>query len=32
MKTQEGARLAAQRHAFMEQFLDQFKAEWEGKA
>jgi hypothetical protein len=31
MKT-EGRRLAAARHAFMEQYLDQFQAEWRGAA
>jgi len=31
MNTSAGKRLAAERHAFLEQFLDQFFAEWEGK-
>jgi len=31
MNTTAGKRLAAERHAFLEQFLDQFFAEWEGK-
>jgi uncharacterized protein len=30
MNTAAGQRLAAARHAFLEQFLDQFFAEWEG--
>jgi uncharacterized protein len=32
MKTAEGRRLAAARHAFMQQYLDQFHAEWTGAA
>ncbi|WIA41116.1 hypothetical protein OEZ86_004744 [Tetradesmus obliquus] len=32
MKTASGRQLAQQRHAFMEQYLQQFVAEWEGKA
>lgn len=32
MKTKAGAAIAQQRHAFMEQFLQQFKLEWEGAA
>jgi len=31
MNTAAGKRLAAERHAFLERFLDQFFAEWEGK-
>jgi uncharacterized protein len=31
MKTPAGAAMAAQRHAFMEAFLAQFLAEWDGK-
>ncbi len=31
MQTATGRRLAAQRHAFMEQFLAQFSAEWAGE-
>ena len=31
MNTAAGKRLAAERHAFLERFLDQFIAEWEGK-
>ena len=31
MNTPTGKRLAAKRHAFLEQFLNQFLAEWEGK-
>jgi uncharacterized protein len=31
MNTTTGKRLAAERHAFLERFLDQFFAEWEGK-
>lgn len=31
MNTKTGKALAAQRHAFMEQYLDQFYKEWEGK-
>jgi uncharacterized protein len=31
MKTVAGARVAAGRHAFMEVFLAQFRAEWEQK-
>lgn len=30
MNTQTGRRIAEQRHHFMEQYLDQFYAEWEG--
>lgn len=32
MQTETGRRLAAERHQFMEQFLKQFFAEWDGKA
>ena len=32
MNTQTGRRIAADRHAFMVKYLDQFYAEWEGKA
>jgi uncharacterized protein len=32
MKTGSGRQLAQQRHAFMEQYLQQFLAEWEGRA
>lgn len=31
MNTETGKRLAAERHAFMELYLDQFYAEWDGK-
>ncbi|MDI9308833.1 MAG: HD domain-containing protein [Limnohabitans sp.] len=31
MNTQTGKKIAAQRHLFMEQFLEQFYEEWEGK-
>ncbi len=31
MNTKTGKKLAQQRHAFMEQFLDQFYREWEGE-
>ncbi|MCG2420400.1 HD domain-containing protein [Aequorivita sp. F47161] len=31
MNTESGKKIAAQRHAFMEKFLHQFYAEWEGK-
>jgi len=31
MNTKTGKKLAQERHEFMEQFLDQFYAEWEGK-
>ena len=31
MNTKTGKRIAKQRHQFMEQFLDQFYAEWDGK-
>lgn len=31
MKTETGKRLAAERHLFMEKYLDQFYKEWEGK-
>lgn len=31
MNTDTGKKLAAERHAFMEKFLEQFYAEWEGK-
>jgi len=31
MNTESGKKMAEQRHQFMEQFLDQFYAEWEGK-
>lgn len=30
MNTETGKQLAAQRHAFMEQYLTQFYAEWQG--
>lgn len=32
MNTQTGKEIAAERHLFMEQFLNQFYKEWEGKA
>ncbi|KAF6252284.1 HD repeat domain-containing protein [Scenedesmus sp. NREL 46B-D3] len=32
MKTDAGRQLAQQRHSFMEQYLQQFLAEWEGEA
>ena len=32
MKTQAGRKVAEQRHAFMEAFLDQFRLEWDGLA
>ena len=32
MNTAAGRRLAAERHAFMERFLEQFHAEWDGRA
>jgi uncharacterized protein len=32
MKTQAGAAIAQQRHAFMEAYLQQFMLEWEGTA
>jgi uncharacterized protein len=32
MNTKTGKRLAADRHRFMEQYLEQFFAEWEGRA
>ena len=32
MNTATAQKLAAQRHAFMETFLDQFYAEWDGRA
>jgi uncharacterized protein len=31
MNTSAGRRLAEQRHAFMERFLEQFHAEWKGE-
>ena len=31
MQTESGKRMAAERHAYMEQFLAQFYAEWEGR-
>ncbi|MGM7701357.1 HD domain-containing protein [Pseudalkalibacillus sp. Hm43] len=31
MNTEEGIRLAEERHTFIEQFVEQFLAEWEGK-
>jgi uncharacterized protein len=31
MNTAAGKRLAAERHAFLERFLDQFLAEWDAK-
>ena len=30
MNTETGKRIAAARHVYMEQFLDQFYAEWNG--
>ncbi len=32
MNTDAGRRIARERHAFMQRFLEQFHAEWEGKA
>jgi uncharacterized protein len=32
MKTAAGWRMAEQRHAFMEAFMQQFLAEWRGEA
>ena len=32
MNTESGRRLARERHAFMEQYLERFHAEWEGRA
>jgi hypothetical protein len=32
MKTAGGARIAEGRHAFMEQYLQQFHEEWSGRA
>lgn len=32
MKTKAGLAMAQQRHAFMENYLQQFYLEWEGKA
>lgn len=32
MKTTAGRKLAEQRHAFMEAYLQQFMAEWNGQA
>ena len=31
MNTEAGKKIAAGRHLFMEQYLDQFYREWEGK-
>ena len=31
MNTKTGRRIAEKRHKYMEQFLDQFYAEWDGK-
>jgi uncharacterized protein len=31
MNTESGRRIAAERHLFMEQYLEQFYKEWEGK-
>ncbi len=31
MNTKTGKRIALERHSFMQQFLDQFYAEWNGK-
>jgi uncharacterized protein len=31
MNTKTGRRIAKQRHQFMENYLDQFYAEWDGK-
>ena len=31
MNTSTGKQMAEHRHLFMEQFLDEFYAEWEGK-
>ncbi len=31
MNTKTGKRIAMERHNYMEQFLDQFYAEWNGK-
>ena len=31
MNTQKGKQIAQERHLFMEKFLEQFYAEWEGK-
>jgi uncharacterized protein len=31
MNTKTGKKIAKQRHSFMEQYLQQFYAEWEGK-
>jgi uncharacterized protein len=31
MNTRTGKRLAAERHVFLEEFLDEFFAEWAGK-
>jgi HD superfamily phosphodiesterase len=32
MNTKSGRRIARARHAFMERFLEEFRAEWEGTA
>ncbi|HZE98623.1 MAG TPA: HD domain-containing protein [Planctomycetota bacterium] len=32
LHTREGRRIARERHAFLEEFLERFHAEWEGKA
>ena len=31
MKTASGRRVAEQRHAFMQEFVEQFLAEWDGR-
>lgn len=32
MKTESGRRIAEQRHQYMVSFVDEFLAEWEGRA